>query len=181
MQPYKWLLSLGGLLIASLILAISLISSTPSAYSVGDEFKTNDKEFYFGTEILPDHLLYPAVMIADKIKLETAKKEEKLITYITYANLRLDSSEKLLNKDSHPLALTTLTKSQKYLLKAAEFAQENHPNPTATLYVYKTLLYHLSRHQQLMERFSDEQRPVIEQLDREILVFVDSLKRESGL
>lgn len=162
--------------VALVVLAISLVSSTPSVYSAGDQFKSNDKEFYFNGEILPDHLLYPAVMVADKIKISTAAPAEQLTLLVTYANLRLDSAEKLLNKDNHTLALTTLTKSQKYLLQAAHATLDQQPGPTTTTYVYKTLLYHLNRHQSLKDKFSESEKNVIDQLDMEIAVFVDSLK-----
>ncbi|MCL4208967.1 hypothetical protein KJZ63_05070, partial [Patescibacteria group bacterium] len=78
MKPLKVLISFLGLCIAILILAVSLVSSTPSVYSAGDQPKTNDKEFYLEGDILPDHVLYPVVMMADKVKLTTARPEERL-------------------------------------------------------------------------------------------------------
>ncbi len=181
MKPLKVFISFFGLCIAMLILAVSLVSSTPSVYSAGDQPKTNDREFYLDGDILPDHVLYPVVMIADRVKLTTASPEEKLTLLVTYANLRLDSAEKLLHKKDQPMAIATLTKSQKYLLRAAQETIDQQPAPTTTHFVYKTLLYHLNRHQQLKPYFSDSERNVVDQLDREIKVFVDSLKTTLGL
>lgn len=181
MQPLKIIISFLGLGIAIFILAVSLVSSTPSVYSAGEQPKTNDKEFYLDGDILPDHVLYPLVMAADKFKLQTASPEQRLNLYITYANLRLDSTEELLNKNNQPLALTTLTKSQKYLIQAAQATLDQQPAAPTTSFVYKTLLYHLNRHQQLKTHFTDNEKNVIDQLDHEIMVFVDSLKRTLGL
>lgn len=181
MKPFKVGLSLFGLLIAVLILAVSLVSSTPSVYSAGELPKSNDKEFYLDGDILPDHVLYPVVMVMDKIKLETSSPSQKITLFITYANLRLDSAEKLINKSENAFALTTLTKSQKYLLQAAGATLEQKPSETTSIFVYKTLLYHLNRHKQIKNHFTDSEKNVIDQLDREIQVFVDSLKRDLGL
>lgn len=181
MKPLKVFISFLGFAIAVFILAVSLISSTPSVYSAGDQPKTNDKEFYLNGDILPDHVLYPAVMAADKFKLETAHPDQKLTLYVTFANLRLDSAEKLLHKEAQPLAISTLTKSQKYLLQAAQATIDQQPAQPTTIFVYKTLLYHLNRHQQLKSYFTDAEKNVIDQLDQEIMVFVDSLKRTLGL
>ncbi len=181
MKPLKVLISFLGLCIAILILAVSLVSSTPSVYSAGDQPKTNDKEFYLEGDILPDHVLYPVVMMADKVKLTTARPEERLTLLVTYANLRLDSAEKLLHKKDQPLALSTLTKSQKYLLRAAQETINQQPTTTTTTFVYKTLLYHLNRHQQLKPYLTDSEKNVVDQLDQEIKVFVDSLKTTLGL
>ncbi|MDH5533397.1 MAG: DUF5667 domain-containing protein [Candidatus Pacebacteria bacterium] len=176
MKPLKITFSIFGLFVASAVLAVSLASSVPSAYSAGDKFKSNDKQFYLNGEILPDHTLYPVVMAADKLKLEMANPQEKINIYTTYANLRLSAVESLLEKDNPQLALTTLTKSQKYLLRAASETINQDSSQATKLHVLKTLLYHTNKHQQLKEQFSAEEKNIIDQLDMECLVFVDSLK-----
>jgi len=178
MKPLKITFSIVGLFIASGVLAVSLASSVPSVYSAGDKFKTNDKQFYLNGEILPDHTLYPLVMIADKAKLTMAKPHEKIHVYTTYANLRLSASQQLLEKDHQQLALTTLTKSQKYLLKAAQITIDQNPSEATKLHVLKTLIYHTNRHQEMKDQFSQEEKNIVDQLDMECQVFVDSLKRD---
>jgi hypothetical protein len=177
MKPLKITFSIIGLFAASAVLAVSLMSSVPSVYSAGDKFKANDKQFYLDGEILPDHTLYPIVMAADKVKLELARPQDKIHVYTTYANLRLSASEQLLEKDNPQLALTTLSKSQKYLLKAAQETIDQNPADSTRLHVLKTLLYHTNKHQQLREKFSPEGKMLVDELDMECLVFVDSLKR----
>lgn len=178
MKPLKITFSIFGLFIASGVLAVSLASSVPSVYSSNDKFRTNDKQFYLNGEILPDHTLYPLVMVADKAKLMTAKPNERINIYTTYANLRLSAAQQLLEKDQPQLALTTLTKSQKYLLKAAQETIEQNSANATRLHVLKTLVYHIDKHQQIKEQFSQAERNIIDQLDMESRVFVDSLKRD---
>jgi hypothetical protein len=178
MKPYKITLSIFGLFIASGVLAVSLASSVPSVYSASDRFKKNDTQFYLNGDILPDHTLYPMVMIADKIKLEMAQEHQKITIYTTYANLRLQAAIQLLEKDQNQLALSTLTKSQKYLLKAAQTTLEQNPSDTTKEHVLKTLTYHINKHQEIKDQFSHEEKNVVDQLDMESQVFVDSLKSE---
>lgn len=177
MKPLRITFSIIGLFTASAVLAVSLASSVPSVYSASDRFKANDKQFYLDGEILPDHTLYPVVMMADRLKLEMAQPNEKITVYTTYANLRLSAAQQLLDKENYQLALTTLTKSQKYLLKAAQETLDQNPSPTTKNHVLKTLLYHINKHQQIKEQFSQEGKNVIDELDMECQVFVDSLKR----
>lgn len=176
MKPLKITFSIIGLFVASSVLAVSLASSAPSAYSTEEKFKANDKQFYLDGKILPDHTLYPIVMVADKIKLEMAKPQDKIEIYTTYANLRLSAVEQLLERGNPQLAMTTLTKSQKYLLKAAGEAIKEDSSPATRLHVLKTLIYHINKHQQLKEQFSAEEKNIIDKLDMECLVFVDSLR-----
>lgn len=178
MNKGKITITIIGLFAASGVLAVSLASSVPSVYSAGDRIKTNDKQFYFDGEILPDHTLYPLVMVADRVKLEMAPDKEIIQIYTTYANLRLGAAEQLLEKGETQLALTTLTKSQKYLLKAAQATIDQNPPTSTKQHVLKTLLYHTNRHEELKDRFSPEEKNVIYQLEMESQVFVDSLKRD---
>ncbi|NCN03994.1 MAG: hypothetical protein GW942_02875, partial [Candidatus Pacebacteria bacterium] len=168
--------SIFGLFIASGVLAVSLASSVPSVYSASDKIRTNDKQFYLNGEILPDHTLYPLVMVADKAKLMAAKPDERINIYTTYANLRLSAAQQLLDKDQTQLALTTLTKSQKYLLKASQETIEQNPANVTKVHVLKTLVYHIDKHQEIKDQFSQEERNIIDQLDMESRVFVDTIK-----
>lgn len=178
MKSGKITLSILGLFAASGVLAVSLASSVPSVYSAGDKIKTNDKQFYLDGEILPDHTLYPLVMVADRIKLEMSPESEKIHIYTTYANLRLGAAEQLLEKNQNPLALTTLTKSQKYLLKAAQETIDQNPARPTKEHVLKTLIYHTNIHKEIKKKFSADEKNVVDQLDMECQVFVDSLKRD---
>jgi hypothetical protein len=176
MKHTRFLATCIGFGMAILVLGISLASSVPSVYSTGDQFKTNDKQFYFSGEILPDHLLYPAVMAADKVKFEMSSPIEKIYAGTTYANLRLESALKLLEKENCPLALTTLTKSQKYLLMAAQMTLELDASEKTREHVLKTLEWHLSKHQEIKEKFSEGEKNIIDNLDGESRIFVEKLK-----
>lgn len=165
-----------GLMVATAILGVSLASSAPTAYSAGDKIRTNDKQFYLDGDILPDHVLYPLIMVADKIKLESSSPTEQIYLSTTYANLRLDATIQLLHKDSTSLALTTLTKSQKYLLNASQMSLEGEASQKTLNHVLKTVQFHVGKHGQIKESFSESEKSIIDMLDMELEVYMGMLE-----
>jgi hypothetical protein len=110
-------LSFGLFAFGTLILATSLIAANKA--STGDTSRLMGQKVYMGRTILPDHLLYPAVMIGDRIKLQMAPHEESILLQVEYSDRRYRYAAELLHKGQPQLAFTTLTKSQKYLLMAS--------------------------------------------------------------
>lgn len=104
------------LLFGCLILLTSLLAANRT--SAGDRTRLMARKVYFNRTILPDNIFYPVLMIGDKIKLETAGFEEQIALKLEYADRRYAYAIQLLDKDQSQLALTTLTKSQKYLFSA---------------------------------------------------------------
>ncbi len=82
--------------------------------------KVSERKFYVGERILPDHVLYPLLMVADKIILNVSSGNRKIYVKIRLADDRLYSAIKLLEKNQESLALSTMTKSQKYLITASQ-------------------------------------------------------------
>jgi hypothetical protein len=108
------------LLLGVLVVAISLFSANNQTYP-GET--SSRKYLYISTEILPDHLLYPVLMVVDKAALSSAKTPSELVRIqVNYAYRRLNSAKTLAAKQKPGLALSTLTKSQKYLNQAAQEA-----------------------------------------------------------
>ncbi len=108
------------LLLGILVVAISLISANNQTFP-GDT--SSRKYLYFSTEILPDHLFYPVLMIVDRAALTSAKSpSERIRIQVNYAYRRLNSAKALAAKQKTGMALSTLTKSQKYLNQAAQEA-----------------------------------------------------------
>lgn len=118
--------SLALLCFGTFILATSLM--TANKISVGDGSRLMTRRMYVGEAILPDHVLYPALMIGDRVKLETASTENQVLLRVEYADRRFRYARELLEKEQPVLALTTLTKSQKYLFAASN---EILANPSA--------------------------------------------------
>lgn len=117
MQKRKILLPILAILFGMFIFISSLFS-----YSQKNSFideKVSSKKLYFSKRILPDHLFYPLLMIVDRGLLIISSDEAKIFLRIRLAQDRMISSQNLLKKGEEPLALSTLTKSQKYLILAA--------------------------------------------------------------
>lgn len=105
------LLAFGGL-----ILLVSLVAANSTL--AGDRTRLMSRKIYFSKTILPDNIFYPFMMISDRIKLATAGNEQKVLLQVEYAQRRSGYAVQLLEKKQPVLALTTMTKSQKYLFTA---------------------------------------------------------------
>ncbi len=97
------------------ILLVSLMVAEPSV-SFRNRSQLSQRRFYFGTEILPDHVAYPFLMLIDRLRLEMAPPLRRPQLQLEYAWQRLEDSRQLLAMNRHQLALETLNKSQRYWL-----------------------------------------------------------------
>jgi hypothetical protein len=156
-------LSSMALVLGVLILAISFSTANTALSSTGIQ-ETSTKQFYMGETILPDHVAYPALMAMDRAKLEMDTPSERIYTQVEYSQRRFEYALALIEKDNLPLAISTLTKSQKYLFQAAEEALATQASPTAVSYVLKALNYYRDQLIQLKPTFSDAERPTIDQM-----------------
>lgn len=94
-----------------------------------DTTNASERTFYAGT-ILPDHVFYPLIMIRDKFFLTLAQDAKKIKMRINFSEDRFQRAELLLEKGQEQLALTTLTKSQKYVIFAAQEYLDYHNSLT---------------------------------------------------
>lgn len=105
-------------LVAGLILIVSLFSA--ASLSSGKSNNASRLTWYWQRPILPDHLIYPFFMLADKIALTTTKDSSARVhMQVNYGHRRLQAAVLLIAKKNPGLALTALTKAQKYLNQAA--------------------------------------------------------------
>lgn len=118
------------LLFGGMVLLASLLAANRT--STGDTTRLMARKIYFSKTILPDHVFYPIVMVSDRMKLETSTYEEQLVLRVEYAERRYQYAEKLLEKDQPELALTTISKAQKYLFAAGNgvLADPSRVSPT---------------------------------------------------
>lgn len=98
------------------IFFISLIIGSQN--DVMDSERVSERTFYIG-RLLPDHVLYPVVMLFDRGLLILSSGEKEVAVRMYLAQDRMSSAQQLLEKGEEQLALSTLTKSQKYLILAA--------------------------------------------------------------
>lgn len=116
MDKRKFFLAVFAVILGIIIFAASLFTYSDKAGS-GVE-KVSKKKFYLNGKILPDHIIYPGLMILDRTLIAISDDEAKMYLKIRLAQDRMISAQKLLQKGEEVLALTTLTKSQKYLILA---------------------------------------------------------------
>jgi hypothetical protein len=161
----RFLLSLLGFLFGSSILVISLFSATQVSSNGGQA--ASESKLYFSQQILPDHVLYKAVMAVDRLQLETASPQEQIYMRLEYANRRLEYSKALIDKKNENLALTTLFKSEQYLNQAAlDSLKENIPDSVRER-VAKAVDYHTKELEAMAPDLTDANRSQVDRLIKE--------------
>lgn len=119
MQKRKYLFAILAILFGVFIFTFSLVASSQQRENT-DLDKVSRKQLYFGSKILPDHILYPALMAIDKCLLLISSGESEVFLRIRLAQDRMISANSLLDKGEERLSFSTVTKSQKYLLLASQ-------------------------------------------------------------
>lgn len=168
-------LSVLALFAATAILAVSLTSSVMRVHSAEGLL---NKSFYMDDQILPDHISYPFLMAIDRLRLESASPTERVYLQTEYANRRLAYATELFNREQPDLAVTTLTKAQKYLLHASHHVLYEKENEKLRTHLRKTIDYHVRHIEKTLasQEYSDSQRAAIDKLTEELLVMYQQLQ-----
>jgi len=172
---FKYLLISSAFVLSIFILFTSFnISSNSKMLDAGN---LKSRRFYVKKEILPDHSLYPLLMVVDRLRLSMADRERRLYLLTAYANRRLFYATRLIDKDEELLALSTLSKSQKYLNQAlleAKFLREEKTHNPAYDQLIFFILEAVDRHQDILEKnldfFTEQNRVVLESLIEETVL-----------
>lgn len=172
----KVVLIVVALIFALLILGLSIVSSVLSVHTNPDILS---RSLYVDDQVLPDHISYPLLMVLDRARLEIATPVERVYLQTEYANRRLIYAQALLEKNNPDLAVTTLTKGQKYLLYAAIAVADQEDVPRLKNHVTKTIQFHVRSIQHTLdtetELFSDSQRASIVKLNEELLAVLGQM------
>jgi len=146
------------------IISVSLFSaSQPFASDLPSVTRTS---FYFGSRILPDHILYPVVMVFDRLYLLSLPKDKRTPVEVQYAFDRMRSAEELLDGKNNPeLALATLKKSQRYLLLAGNQTLESPKDNVATCeYMRWAMRAHIKDTSRIIEKFPPQYQSAASEL-----------------
>jgi hypothetical protein len=172
---FKYLLISVAIILSIFILFTSFnISSQSKMLDTGN---LKSRKFYVKKEILPDHSLYPLLMVFDRLRLSMADRERRLYLLTAYANRRLFYATRLINKGEEALALTTFSKSQKYLnqalLEARLLREENTHNQTYDQLIF-FILEEVEHHQEVLEKnldfFTEKNQSELKSLNEETLL-----------
>ena len=178
----KYFLVIIALFISIFILLFSLNISSQSKTLGFSNFK--GRKFYVNKEILPDHSLYPLLMVVDRIRLAMADRERRIYLMMAYAQRRLFYAISLIEKEETALALTTLTKSQKYLnqaLQEVKLLKEENVHDSACEQLLFFVMEGVDRHQETVKEhldcFREDDRTVLNSLNEETTLLRDQLGR----
>lgn len=170
----RLLLSIFAFVFAIGILLTSL--ATASQVSSSGDKPTSSRELYFNKEILPDHMGYPVLMAADRIKLETASSTERIFLELQYSNTRLEMAQQLLRENKKDIAISTLTKSIKYLEQAALEAQQNNSSDSIKNAIVRAIEYNTKESSKMLYLLPENDRGPIQQLLDANIVIATSLQ-----
>ncbi len=127
---------------------------------------------------LPDHPIYPVLMVRDRVSLFFLSPSKKTERKLELADKRLESAQLLLQKKRSALALTTVSKAEKYVLSASlDVGKSSGPASTADRNeIQKKIATHAVQLELMKPHFSDEQRAVIDRLLSELSVVQQQLQ-----
>lgn len=166
------------LLAASFVLFISLWRinlaaagkenhETSIAISAGDRVRQ-----LFTPPILPDHPLYLFGMVTDRVELSLAPSEKQFGIRIQYANTRLATANALIERGRLNLAMSTITKAEKYLVASAGDIQKlpSEQQEDARVILRDTITLHKDQLIAMKSSFSDGGRAIIDGIIEQILI-----------
>lgn len=175
MRLARFILSSGALFAAAGILFTSLSAGNSRLVAQAHMFEASQKQFYLSQKILPDHVAYPVLMAFDRAKLETSSPSQHIYLQVEYAQRRFTYAQELLSRQHTNLALTTLTKAQKYLLQAAQEAQQPDVTPEVKAFVLKNLTYYDQEIEALKPQFTSDDQSVVGHHEQELQFLQDQL------
>lgn len=146
MQKFSGFLAFVLVTIGCLVMLVSLQSANRQLTDRSDQ-EIRASKLYVSMEILPDHSLYPFLMVADRVRLELISPQAQAALRLEYAKRRLWYAEQLLAKGNVDLAYVTFSKAIHYLQQAGAPPQ----------LVIEFLMHH-------QEKFRDEQRAALQLL-----------------
>jgi hypothetical protein len=178
MKKIKVVFAVVGLLFGFFVLGSSLILA--SQKDISNDFTTTQRKIYLG-KILPDHAFYPALMLVDKTLLLTSSGDEKIELMTNLAKNRMKNSQDLIQKGEEGLGLTTMTKSQKYLLLAThEVIKANDNGHQISSKVVNDLIVTFAENTEKIDAYkknTDNETAVLDNLLNESKIMVSDLKK----
>lgn len=171
MKKVNYLFILFAVFFASLIIFVSLQSANKNQTATKNKLMAG--KFYVAKEILPDHSLYPLLMVVDRLRLELADSEKRIDLLVSNANRRLFYSKKLLEKNSQDVAFTTLSKAIKYINQALEenifllekaSLNKKQQYQALAFFVLENFDKHIDFYATYQNQFSDEEKSFLDAL-----------------
>jgi len=164
-RPQIWL-AVVSFFFGVLVIVISINSSVPVAYPTS-ELRASHRQFYLSNTILPDHIVYPLLMMVDKAQLEMTPFPDRLWLQAEYGWRRLDYARQFLEKENRVLALTSLIKSQKYFINATQETLNADAADEVKLMMLKHFTAYLWEIEEIADSFDGADKAIVEHLIKE--------------
>lgn len=150
------------LLFAFAVLFVSVFRTAAVKYEIegrSQQTKTSDDtpididyQLAFPGSVLPDSPLWPVKALRDKVWLwVTTSHTRKAELLLLFSDKRLGSAKVLFGKGSHSLALSTLTKAEKYLEEASRQEEINRKEGLETADFLERIAIASLKHYQVMQ------------------------------
>lgn len=167
-----------GILLIAIVLLISVTRQTlyaPTAQDAAARASISVSERIEELKVWPphpDHPLYVLRVSIDQGRLAMTPIEQKPLLKLSLASDRLQSAYILLSHHRTSLSLTTVTKSTKYILSAAEDVLHIYPNTSTPLHgkVRTAVNTQIEELTAMKESYSDEQKSVVDQLLSQLFI-----------
>lgn len=177
MKKARLTLSASALVFGLFIVFVSLVSTNQVISYEGTQ--ASQKKFYIGETILPDHVAYPFVAVADRLLLAAVPQSEKIHLQLIYSQIRMEYAQALLLKDEPYLSNVALTKSQKYAgLAAMDYFDNQVDDPELKNDVIKNLEDNILQAKKLIKELSPCQTTMAQQLNHNNQALLDQLTAE---
>lgn len=156
-----------------IVLSVSLISTNHSTAYEG--LFASDRKLYFDEAILPDHLLYPFIALADRAFLTLAPADDKIEINLSYSQIRMDYAWGLFLKGEEEQALCALTKSQKYLHWAVQASQKRASSDDLVQEIKEALKQNINQVEKMIDQTSHQNRDLASSLNDTSKYYLDQL------
>jgi len=175
--------SLALLLMAFIVLFFSLRAPNPGYFS-GGEPRTEQQSLQklLQNEWIPGHPLYPLVMLRDRIAIwTTADSLQRAMLFAKLSEQRFFSASLLLERKETGLALSTLSKSQAYLVRAGDAVSNLERSSEVAGFrrdFFKQVISFEERVRTLKDTVDDTQKMRLDALLRDVMVLRSQLSEE---
>ena len=181
MQQTSWskiqLIALGLWFGAAIFILFISFMSASRVYS-GDSFAASRSSLYWGTQLLPDHILYPISAGFDRLQLQLSPAKSRPLIQVALAYRRLAAAEALVQKGKKNIALSTLTKSIKYMNQAGHVVLSSRKTDITPNQMQSILAQYEVEYDQLTDQFNEEDgKSLLLQLETEMRGIQETLDR----
>jgi hypothetical protein len=134
-------------------------------------------EQLFTLPILPDHPLYVLGMVVDRVDLLLASPSKRFALDLSYADTRMATGQALITRGRYSMAISSLTKSEKYILAASDQIKllPDNEKDEAKQKLSSSIKIHVAILKSMKPFFNDPQQAVIDGLIAQVTALLQKV------